>query len=499
MSRDVARMIAALVITVIIVSATIGGTIALTGILSPAPVELPTVAPPLTLTPGQVAAVSTHTSTASATETPRPTSTATSPATSTHTPTPTTTPTFTPAPPDPCADPAAFRAAVLTEQPRLVPPPGTFASDGEQILVATWTIENRGTCPWHAVRFVFDRVSQTPAPSALPQLRQPSEAAEMSVSPRKQAQVVLLVTAQEVAGRALDWRWTMQVAGPRGNWFSLPEKLRLQTSQPWVTLEAVPIAQATPAMTPTLAMGPTTPPAIPAEAVEPTAVAMRPSPTPTSVSPASVATPTAASRSAVLPTAGTPPQPVTPAVTVTRLSSPVAVVGTQVLPTVTTMPTTRPAPPPPPTATPLPPPAPPRLVRPRPPDNLQDFVGEETFIGYDATIEFQWEQDGRPLQPDEHYVIAITHKRGVEYRWAGQTAYYRPPPTQEGFMGWLVDFTDPIGRLWWKILIVKTRRTDLAGPPGPDDVILAESAPGTFRWVKPGGPEREKGPRGGID
>lgn len=489
MTRDVARMIAALVITVIIVSATIGGMIALTGILSPAPVDLPTVPPPLTPTPEQAVAMSTHTSTVSATETPRPTATATPPPTSTRTPTPTATPTFTPAPPDPCADPAAFRAAVLTEQPRLVPPPGTFASDGEQILVATWTIENRGTCPWHAVRFVFDRVSQTPPPLALPQLRQSSESKETVIGPRRQAQVVLLVAAQEVAGRALDWRWTMQVAGPRGNWFSLPEKLRLQTSQPWVTLGPVPVAQATSAMTPALAVGPTTPPATPAEAVEPTAVAMRPSPTPTPVSPTSVATPTAASRSAVLPTATALPRPITPiaAVTTPAVLTPIAI------------PTTRPAPPPPPTATPLPPPAPPRLVRPRPPDNLQDFAGEETFIGYDATIEFQWEQDGRPLQPDEHYVIAITHTRGVEYRWAGQTPYYRPPPTQEGFMGWLVDFTDPVGRLWWKVLIVKTRRTELVGPPGPDDVILAESAPGTFRWIKPGGPERKKGPSGGID
>jgi len=492
-------MIVALVITVIIVSATIGGTIALTGILSPAPVGLPTVPSPSTLTPERVVAAVTHTATASVTETPRPTATATTPPTPTGTATPTLTPTFTPVPADPCSDPAAYRAVVLTEQPRLAPLPGTSVSDGDQILVATWTVENRGMCPWKAVRLVFDRISQTPAPSVPPRLLERSDATETLIGPRQQAQVVLLVAAREVADRVLDWRWAIQVAGPQGNWVSLPEKIRLQTSQAWVSLRAVPAAQISPEVVLSPAITATTP-AGTVEVTEPTVLAMRP--TEVTTPPASTATPTASARSNLLPTATTVPQPVTPALTVTRMSSPVAIAATPVVPARTTIPATRPAPPPPPTATPLPPPAPPRLIRPRPPDNLENFAGEETFIGYDATIEFQWAQDGRPLQPDEHYVIAITHKRGVEYRWAGQTAYYRPPPTQEGFMGWLVDFTDPVGRLWWKVLIVKTRRTDLVGPPAPDDIILAESAPGTFRWIKPGGPSREKGgegPRGGID
>jgi len=297
------------------------------------------------------------------------------------------------------------------------------------------------------------------------------------------------VAAREVAGRALDWRWTMQVAGPRGNWVSLPEKLRLQTSQAWVNLGPVPIAQVTSVVTATTATGPATPPIASAETVEPTTLAMGPSPTtlPVSAVTATVAAPTSPPQTPVAL-----PQPTITVLPTVRVTPPVA-------PAATSTPVARRVLPP--TATPLPPPAPPRLVQPRPPDDLQYFVGEETYIGYDATIEFRWEQDGRPLQPDEHYVIAITHERGVEYRWAGQNTFYRPPPTQEGFMGWLVDFTDPVGRLWWKVLVVRTRRMDLTGPPGPDDVILAESALGTFRWIKPGGPsrERDEGPRGGID
>ncbi|GEM_PF-3857130 len=178
MSRDIARMMVALIVTVVIVSATIGGTIALTGVLSPAPADLHTVPVASSPTLGQVAVVPTYTPTATETQMLPPTFTATATPTPTNTSTPTVTPTFTPAPADPCADPAAYRAVVVTEQPRLSPLLGTVVADGEQMLVATWTVENGGTCPWRAVRFIFDRVSQTPAPSAPPQLRQPTDTTE---------------------------------------------------------------------------------------------------------------------------------------------------------------------------------------------------------------------------------------------------------------------------------------------------------------------------------
>lgn len=151
---------------------------------------------------------------------------------------------------------------------------------------------------------------------------------------------------------------------------------------------------------------------------------------------------------------------------------------------------------------PAPPPTPPRLVKPNPPAETQTFQGEETFSGYDALVEFGWEQDGRSLQPDEYYVVAITHGQGVEYRWAGQATWYRPPPTQEGSLSWLIDLADQVGRLWWRVLIVRTATPREVGPPGPDDVIVAQSADSSFRWVKPGpssGGGGSQSPGGGID
>jgi hypothetical protein len=156
-----------------------------------------------------------------------------------------------------------------------------------------------------------------------------------------------------------------------------------------------------------------------------------------------------------------------------------------------------------PTSTPTspPPPAPPRLLRPSPAMELRTFQGEETFSGYDVSIEFRWEQDGRSLQPDEYYVVAIIHAQGEEYRWAGQDTWYRPPSTPEGSLGWLLDLADQMGRLWWRVLVVRTNAPKQVGPPGPDDVIVARSADGSFRWVKPGPSSGgdSQSPGGGIE
>lgn len=146
-----------------------------------------------------------------------------------------------------------------------------------------------------------------------------------------------------------------------------------------------------------------------------------------------------------------------------------------------------------------PPPEPPRLLKPNPPTELQTFLGEETFSGYDAPIEFRWAQDGRSLLADEYYVVSISHTRGEEYRWAGKDTWYRPPPEES--LGWLIDVADQVGRLWWRVLIVRTRAPKEVGPPAPEDVIVARSADSSFRWVKPGGPSSGggKSPGGGIE
>jgi hypothetical protein len=148
---------------------------------------------------------------------------------------------------------------------------------------------------------------------------------------------------------------------------------------------------------------------------------------------------------------------------------------------------------------PAPPPQPPRLVKPNPPVETQTFLGEETFSGYDAPIEFRWEQGGRALLADEYYVVSISHARGEEYRWAGKDTWYRPPP--DGSLGWLIDLADQVGRLWWRVLVVRTNAPKEVGPPAPEDVIVARSGDSSFRWVKPGGPSSGggKSPGGGID
>ena len=148
------------------------------------------------------------------------------------------------------------------------------------------------------------------------------------------------------------------------------------------------------------------------------------------------------------------------------------------------------------------PPEPPRLVRPNPAQELQTFAGEETYTGYDADIVFEWAQDGRPLAPDEYYVLAISHRAGIEYRWVGKATQYRPATSPQGTLGWLVDYADPAGRLRWRVLVV--RRADPEAPPvyNPDEPVLAQSQEGTFRWIKPAPPERrERGetPSGGIE
>jgi len=148
------------------------------------------------------------------------------------------------------------------------------------------------------------------------------------------------------------------------------------------------------------------------------------------------------------------------------------------------------------------PPEPPRLVKPSPAQEQQTFAGEETYTGYDADILFKWEQDGRPLAPDEYYVLAITHRAGVEYRWVGKATEYRPLASPQGTLGWLVDYADAAGRLRWRVLVV--RRTDPNAPQvySPDDPLVTQSQEGTFRWVKPAPPERRdkgEGPSGGIE
>lgn len=141
----------------------------------------------------------------------------------------------------------------------------------------------------------------------------------------------------------------------------------------------------------------------------------------------------------------------------------------------------------------MPPPSPPRLVKPNPPLEQQTFSGEETFVGYDADVLFQWEQDGRPLQVDEYYVLAVKHVAGTEYRWAGHYTAYHPPAAGEGSLGWLIDYADMAGCLRWQILVVRTKTPKQTGPPDWDDQIIVESAESTFRWVRPSPSKRQHG------
>ncbi len=147
----------------------------------------------------------------------------------------------------------------------------------------------------------------------------------------------------------------------------------------------------------------------------------------------------------------------------------------------------------------LSPPAPPRLLEPNPPSDLETFVGEVTFTGYDAEVVFRWEQPGRTLRANDYYVVAITHASGTEYRWAGRETEYRPPPTQEGSLGWLIGFADDFGRLRWQVLIVRTDTPKANGEPGPGDEIVAQSAESSFRWIEFSPSPDQGGSGGGIE
>lgn len=168
---------------------------------------------------------------------------------------------------------------------------------------------------------------------------------------------------------------------------------------------------------------------------------------------------------------------------------------------------TLPTPTPRPVASPTPyrislsPPAPPRLLEPNPPSDTETFAGEVTLTGWDAQVTFRWEQDGRPLVTDEYYVVAITHSWGIEYRWAGKQTEYRPPPTQEGSLGWLSDFADDFGRLRWRVLVVRTDTPKETGELGTDDEVVSQSPEATFRWIqpRPSADQGDGGPGGGID
>ena len=96
------------------------------------------------------------------------------------------------------------------------------------------------------------------------------------------------------------------------------------------------------------------------------------------------------------------------------------------------------------------------LIKPKPPVD-QTFTGEETYTGDDVDIVFQWAQEGRPLDADEFYVVGIQHAAGPRYRWAGHETTYRSPATQNGSLRWLIDFADQVGRLYWKVLIVRSK------------------------------------------
>ena len=164
-------------------------------------------------------------------------------------------------------------------------------------------------------------------------------------------------------------------------------------------------------------------------------------------------------------------------------------------------PTPRPVPSPTPYRISLAPPAPPRLLEPSPPSDTETFAGEVTLTGYDAEVVFRWEQPGRTLRANEYYVVAITHARGTEYRWAGRQSEYRPPLTQEGSLGWLIDFADDFGRLRWRVLVVSADTPKETGELGTDDEIVSQSSEATFRWIqpRPSDDQGDGGPGGGID